>query len=291
MECGAERGRKTGRASTAAEFGLSERHLYRQLEAAEIERRVLTHGSKEQIPERQLRPLAQLTPLEQKPAWEEAVETAPAGKVTAAHVAEVVERRLNGTPPVPPPEVLAAADDEANEEIAELEEAPEDAPDSMAIHFSSASPEWYTPRDIVDRVIAVFGAIDVDPCSNTGVPNVPAKVHYTEADDGLSHDWTGRVYMNPPYGRGIDPWIAHLVEEYERGACTEAIALVPARVDTDWFRRFEAYPWLAVDGRLKFSGHQNAAPFPSALVYLGVAVGRFVEVFGDLGVIWEKVRV
>lgn len=44
--------------------------------------------------ERQARELLRLeTPAEQKSAWKEAVETAPNGKVTAAHVREVVNKR------------------------------------------------------------------------------------------------------------------------------------------------------------------------------------------------------
>jgi len=62
------------------------------LEAAKAERAISPLGEKGQIPERQLRPLTQLEPDQQVEAWEEAVETAPNGKVTAAHVARVVEK-------------------------------------------------------------------------------------------------------------------------------------------------------------------------------------------------------
>jgi hypothetical protein len=48
--------------------------------------------------ESQVRPLAKLPPEEQKPAWEQAVVTAPNGKVTARHVAEVVESRMPEKP-------------------------------------------------------------------------------------------------------------------------------------------------------------------------------------------------
>ena len=43
--------------------------------------------------ERQVRPLTQLPEEERGDAWEEAVETAPEGRVTSAHVERVVERR------------------------------------------------------------------------------------------------------------------------------------------------------------------------------------------------------
>ena len=40
----------------------------------------------------------------------------------------------------------------------------------------------------------------------------------------------------------IDDWIAKLVAEHDAGNITEAVALVPARVDTEWFRRLNAFP-------------------------------------------------
>jgi hypothetical protein len=44
--------------------------------------------------ESQTRPLTELPREEQVPAWEEAVGTAPGGRITASHVANVVQRRL-----------------------------------------------------------------------------------------------------------------------------------------------------------------------------------------------------
>ena len=41
--------------------------------------------------ESQARPLTQLEPEDQAAAWQQAVETAPNGKVTAAHVQQVVD--------------------------------------------------------------------------------------------------------------------------------------------------------------------------------------------------------
>jgi hypothetical protein len=85
-------GHGSWRECVVKEFPNSERHLYRQLEAAQVERR-LTHGSKEpvELNERQARELAKLPAEKQPEAWARAVESAPDGKVTAKHVAEVVE--------------------------------------------------------------------------------------------------------------------------------------------------------------------------------------------------------
>jgi phage N-6-adenine-methyltransferase len=151
--------------------------------------------------------------------------------------------------------------------------------------FTSKSKEWYTPPAIVDAVIDVMGSIDLDPCADPGC-NIPAKRHYTATTDGLSQTWPGRVYMNPPYGREIQKWIIKLVSEYDAGNVTQAVVLVPARVDTKWFRGLERFPVCFIDGRLKFSDHTNSAPFPSAVICIGSALERFAAVFGQLGRIY-----
>lgn len=150
--------------------------------------------------------------------------------------------------------------------------------------FTSDSPEWYTPSLIIDRVLNVMGAIDLDPCSNSkGSPNVPAAAHFTQEDDGLSQEWRGRVYMNPPYGSEIGDWAERLVAEYQAGRVTEAIALIPARTDTQWFRLFREFPRCFIWGRLKFSAVQGSAPFPSVAVYLGTNADVFTRGFADIG--------
>jgi len=162
--------------------------------------------------------------------------------------------------------------------------------DRAPVLFSSDSPEWYTPEIIITSVIQVFGNIDLDPCSNNGgKPNVPAKVHYTKEMDGLTRSWSGKVYMNPPYGREIEQWVRKLLDEYQKGETTEAIALVPARTDTKWFNLLSDYPWCAIEGRLTFSNSEMNAPFPSAVFYLGENVRGFWVAFAPHGTIYHQV--
>jgi len=158
---------------------------------------------------------------------------------------------------------------------------------ALNVHFSSDSSEWYTPEHIIDLVRKVLKEIDLDPCSNAA-KSVPAALHYTKEDDGLSHEheWRGRIYMNPPYGDEISDWTEKLRSEYERGSVTEAIALVPARTDTVWFRPFEHAVFIS--GRLKFSNSKDSAPFPSAVLYLGKRWEVFKSVFKEVGEPWKK---
>ncbi|SHJ64952.1 DNA N-6-adenine-methyltransferase (Dam) [Desulfofundulus thermosubterraneus DSM 16057] len=72
--------------------------------------------------------------------------------------------------------------------------------------------------------------------------------------------------MNPPYGREIGRWVENACNEARRG--TVVVALLPARTDTRWWHRYvmRAVVIRFVEGRLKFGGAENSAPFPSAVV-------------------------
>lgn len=156
---------------------------------------------------------------------------------------------------------------------------------------SSESPEWYTPQAIVRLVQECLGEIDLDPCSNSHEhPAVPARMLYTKEDDGLAQPWRGKVYLNPPYGAEIPAWIEKLVHEYEAlDNVTEALALLPARIDTQWFQPLYAYPLCHIRGRLQFENAHYSAPFPSILVYLGNDAAKFIETFKDLGPIMRRI--
>jgi hypothetical protein len=75
----------------AVEFGLSERRLW-QLHSANQTERLLNPGSVGEIPEKHLRPLANLKAEEVSEVWRKAKETAPDGKVTTAHIEQTISR-------------------------------------------------------------------------------------------------------------------------------------------------------------------------------------------------------
>lgn len=153
--------------------------------------------------------------------------------------------------------------------------------------FSSESTNWFTPAHIIDRTQKLLGEIDLDPCSDAD-GNVPARERFV--DGGLEQSWSGRVYMNPPYGREIGDWVTKLSGAFYSGEVTEAIALVPARTDTEWFRTFRDAPICFMRGRLRFSGYPSGAPFPSAAAYFGDRLDDFRAAFDDIGDIWVRVK-
>jgi len=85
-------GYKSWRECVVKEFGGKQAYAYFQLSAAKVERNISTIVEKsESIPESHLRPLTKLPPEEQREVFQEAVETAPNGKVTAKHIEKTIQ--------------------------------------------------------------------------------------------------------------------------------------------------------------------------------------------------------
>lgn len=76
------------------DFGRS--YAYRLMDSAKVIQSVSPIGDKVPTTENQTRPLARLKLEQQREAWQKAVETAPEGKVTAAHVSAVVRGMIPG---------------------------------------------------------------------------------------------------------------------------------------------------------------------------------------------------
>jgi phage N-6-adenine-methyltransferase len=157
---------------------------------------------------------------------------------------------------------------------------------------SSATNEWYTPREYIDHAIAVMGGIDLDPASSEAANrNVQAARIYTVDDLALMQPWYGRVWLNPPYGDDVLSFVDKLLVSYESGDVTEALLLVAARTDTAWFRKLRAYPRCFIWGRIHFINGETGetgegAGFPSMVVYLGPNYQTFKDEFSAVGDIY-----
>jgi site-specific DNA-methyltransferase (adenine-specific) len=129
--------------------------------------------------------------------------------------------------------------------------------------LTSRSCEWTTPQDFFEALDLQFH-FTLDPCATS--ENAKRKRYFTKADDGLAQPWTGRVFMNPPYGREIGKWVKKAYEESQSNA-ELVVCLLPARTDTRWWHDYCLKGQIVfVKGRLKFSSAKNSAPFPSAIV-------------------------
>lgn len=104
--------------------------------------------------------------------------------------------------------------------------------------------EWLTPPEILNAL----GRFDLDPCAPVIRPWDTADKHFTKLDDGLSKEWFGRIWLNPPFGREVGKWLAKLVSH------GNGIALVAARTETEWF--FE-HIWERADSVLFLKGRPH----------------------------------
>lgn len=138
---------------------------------------------------------------------------------------------------------------------------------------SSKTGEWETPQWFFNQLNEEFH-FDLDPCSTP--QNAKCALYFTREDNGLNQDWTGNVFVNPPYGRGIDRWVEKAYLEAQKGAVI--VCLLPARTDTIWWHRWvmKASEIRFVKGRLKFGGSKNGAPFPNVVVIFKKAGPRLV---------------
>jgi phage N-6-adenine-methyltransferase len=132
----------------------------------------------------------------------------------------------------------------------------------MNVHFSSATDLWATPVEFFNGLNNKFN-FTTDVCA---LPeNAKCANYFTPEQDGLAQEWKGTCWMNPPYGRGIGEWVKKAYEHGEAGGTV--VCLLPARTDTAWWHDYCIKGEVTfIRGRLKFGGHKNSAPFPSAVV-------------------------
>jgi len=122
----------------------------------------------------------------------------------------------------------------------------------MNVHFSSATNDWSTPKDVYEVLNKEFN-FDFDPC--------PMKSQF----DGLSIEWGKSNFVNPPYSN-LKLWCKKSFEEWKKGKTV--VMLIPSRTDTKAWHEYimKATEIRFIKGRLKFGGSKNSAPFPSAII-------------------------
>lgn len=133
---------------------------------------------------------------------------------------------------------------------------------------SAQTTTWLTPPHIIEA-LGGAGSFDLDPCGHPGW--VTARRAICLPEDGFVADWSGRVWLNPPYGRETFDWLDRLAD-HGRGT-----ALTFARTETSGFFRSvwsRASALLFLEGRLHFhrsdgSRAEANAGGPSVLIAYG----------------------
>lgn len=150
--------------------------------------------------------------------------------------------------------------------------------------------EMFTPEKYIDAAKRVLGEIDLDPAScDKAQETIQAKHYFTKKDNGLSKEWRGRIWLNPPYS---DPWLYDFVDKLVRdlisGHVTAAILLTNSSTDTAWFHNAESIAKYIcfTRGRVHFLDALQGEKMPTrgqAFFYFGEDGERFGEVFRDFG--------
>lgn len=132
---------------------------------------------------------------------------------------------------------------------------------------SSLTDDWPTPSYVFDKLDAEFH-FTLDVCADD--QNHKADRYYTKEIDGLSQQWEGVCWMNPPNGRSIGHWVKKAFES-ARGGGAIVVCLLPARTDTRWWRDYvmRASELRFISGRVKFGNASQGAPFPSVIAIFG----------------------
>lgn len=153
---------------------------------------------------------------------------------------------------------------------------------------NSGENEWYTPAVYVEAARKAMGSIDLDPASSDMANEVVKAARYCTAEtDGLSYEWGGNIWMNPPYSSDlVGRFISKLVDE--RDNYEQAVILVNNATETEWFRRLISiasavcFPY----GRIRYyspNGKNNSPLQGQAIVYVGDDVESFFDAFSEIG--------
>ena len=130
------------------------------------------------------------------------------------------------------------------------------------------SCEYPTPDWLALPLVEKFN-LETDVCANPA--NAKCARYYTAQDDGLSQEWTGKIWMNPPYGRGIQKWIEKAWRSVTEGEAEVVVCLIPVSPGTKYWHRYvlrSNCDVVFLEGRVRFVGAKKSPAFDSAVVVM-----------------------
>ncbi|MCY0990619.1 DNA N-6-adenine-methyltransferase [Nannocystis sp. ILAH1] len=160
---------------------------------------------------------------------------------------------------------------------------------------STDSDRYFTPQELLDLVLAQWGAIDLDPCWDPESAVIAEKTYdIRQQQDGLLLPWSGKVWLNPPYSN-TSSWIVRAAQHAAAGG--EVLALVQASVGSSYWRSY-VWPWASVcclSPRPKFGrpaalAATKGAMVDHAVVYYGPNHDEFARVWCIRGEIVASAR-
>jgi len=223
---------------------------------------------------------------------------ATASKIEREAIPEVTQAVEQGHVSLHAASQIAEFPEDVQEEIIEEVQQGAKAPEVIKKHVhvaqNSGENEWYTPAHIIELAREVMGSIDTDPASSAiANETVGAATYFTAADDGLIQQWSGNVWMNPPYAQ---PLIAQFSEavarKFQEGEIEQACVLVNNATETSWFHTLASCASAVCfpRSRIRFvdpGGKPSGAPLQGqAILYMGKHRDKFCDAFDSLGLVW-----
>jgi len=227
-------------------------------------------------------------------------ETARQAKAVVSEGApELIEKMDSGEVSISAAAVVATFEDTEQQEI--IEEINEGGKPTEVIKKHvlatkhTGDEESYTPEIYINSVLRVMGEINLDPASNDQAQKtVKADKYYTLDDDGLTQQWEGKTWMNPPYtARVINKFIDKIVSHYMAGDIPEAIILTNNNTDTSWFHDGAEYAGAIcfTKGRINFLKRDGSRSSPTngqSFLYFGENTDKFKNEFSKHGLVMVK---
>jgi phage N-6-adenine-methyltransferase len=122
---------------------------------------------------------------------------------------------------------------------------------------------WSTPQALFDKLHAEFN-FELDVCA---LPeNKKCPVFFSPAQDGLSQEWETSnqwersIWMNPPYGREIEKWMAKAYDTSRMGYTV--VCLIPNRSNAPWW-----HDYVMKAHEIRFVKHKVAFDVPQTVEY------------------------
>lgn len=151
------------------------------------------------------------------------------------------------------------------------------------------SNEYATKPELWRPLSNALGGFDVDPASGAESEQI-AETVYTREDDGLSKEWHGKVWLNPPFSEKLE-WFRKAVNEIHAGNAETIVALAPVDTSTKWFQRWyskaEVICWL--EGRDWYVS-QGSPSFNTSVAIFGDCSDSVLEVLDSKGVVTEAIE-
>lgn len=151
--------------------------------------------------------------------------------------------------------------------------------------------DFYTSKKIIDAVRSAMGSIDLDPASHA-VANriVKAKRFFSSKENGLLQEWSGNVWLNPPFSLWKE-FTEKLHLERTRGNVDQMCVLAALRtLSAKFFNVVHHYcqAMCILHGRIPLWGpHVKHSPTDGHVVfYFGTNTERFIECFESLGTVY-----